>query len=115
VRMSILTISLPIELIYCLQKQANVRSVNGLEEALQSLNNNDFHYIIEDVRQRDRGHLDLACLLGNTTPGTRIVAIASASSLADAEYWQDQGVTVFYAVNQIDLGKQLVQDYKTYY
>lgn len=110
---SILTIALPVELVYCLEREAIVSSVADLEEALQSLKTNDYQYIVEDIRQCSQGHLDLACLLGSTNPGTRIVAIASAACLADSEYWQDQGVTIFYPVKQVDLGLQLLQDYTT--
>lgn len=88
-----------------------MKSVNDVNEAVRLISTEEFNYIVDDLRQNESGHLDLACLLGNTTPGTRIVAIASAGSLPDSAYWQDQGVDIFYAKTNLDLGIQLVADY----
>ena len=85
-----------------------MHNTRTLSEALEILETEDFSCIVEDIRQQQDGHLDLAKLLASTSPGTRIVAVASTTTLPDSDYWYDQGVKVLYSSNPIDLSRHLI-------
>tara|TARA_R110002073_G_scaffold294650_1_gene460435 strand:- start:2149 stop:2502 length:354 start_codon:yes stop_codon:yes gene_type:complete len=109
--MSCLSINLTRHFEFELQSQLLVPLINvsNVAQAINLLEDSDFAFIIEDARNVDRAHDDLAQLLAITPVSTRIIALVNARTVPDADYWHDQGAVLLYEQNEGVLIRQLAK------
>ena len=109
--MNCLTINFPPHLEVNLQAQLSLTVINVMSvvQAVAVLEATDFACIIEDARQVDCANDDLAQLLAITPLSTRIIALVSARTVPDPDYWQAQGAILLYEENEEKLIRQLLE------
>ncbi len=71
------------------------------------LQEDDFTYIVVDARNCEQANTNLAQLLATTPVSTHIIALVSASTVPDEEYWRAQGATLLYESSEEALLNQL--------
>jgi len=84
-------------------------TVKNLSQALLVIAVRDFSCIIVDVRQLDCASKNLAELLAETAPGTKIIGLGSESTVPDPDYWRAQGISLLFETDSARLIKMVIE------
>lgn len=107
--MEILTIYLSPMIVRSMGTHHSVKTVASFHQAIEVLEQEDFHCIVEDVRHSDRFDEDLANLLAHTTIGTHIIALGVPGVPLDVDYWRNQGVSLLTDLDDASLAVKVQQ------